>query len=278
MVKCACGCGQEVTGPVVGVPINDGSGEMVAFIPEHHQGMQTPVAADGCAENPLTKKETAQIQKLRDGYKRAKMGTPKKQAFVDGMVYAYATVIDDFGTKGKMIRGNPFNPSMFVKERREHPSFSSAQIRRIVRDHRGMKKRGHRRNVLPVGQIAKLAGVKGSVKVGIGENPGIIRCPECGGRGRFGKSYSYRLCGICDGEGKITPEKYARIALQRTPLKNADDGQIHVDGSPITEIRYVEKSSGIPYKHKLERPVKMRVRGGKVHIPKLSVAPEGITQ
>jgi hypothetical protein len=256
MVKCACGCGQEVIGPVVGVPT--GAGDFVAFIPEHHQGTQTPVAADGFAENPLTRTEAKKVDAaIRD------LRSIKR-------------------TGRKMIRGNPFNPSMFVKERREHPSFSSAQIRRIVRDHRRMKRRGHRRNVLPVGQIAKLAGVKGSVKVGIGEKPGMIRCPECGGRGSHGRQWGNRLCGLCDGAGRITQARYDREMAYRaslqTPAKNADDGTINVHGSKITEVRYVEAGTGIPYKHKIEKPVKMTVRGGKVHIPPMTVKPEGITQ
>ena len=84
---------------------------------------------------------------------------------------------------------------------------------------------------------------------------------------------------------KISPRKKKAYEAARKMREgrgrfriNADDGTINVNGSKIIEVRYLEKGTGIPYAHKLVRPVKMRVRKGRVKIPTMTVRPEGITQ
>jgi uncharacterized Zn finger protein (UPF0148 family) len=324
MVKCACGCGQDVVGPVVGVPT--GEGDFIAFIPEHHMGPKVAAEGEVSQDNP---KRRVQVSKLDEDQYWA--------------LYSHGSIVHDRKT-GKLRYSRPGD--LHIRFPKKNPVYVGRTATGTLRSFYSRKKpkgagyvllygpfkdraKAHRavgalprRNALPIGKIAQLAGVKG--RISIGENP-IEKCWRCGKP--FKQKGTEVACPSChremtSGMGWSTgpqiknpsflnrqrkdarlaveslesqlrvprPER-ERLILQRhldyararfaylisigEPSRNADDGTIAVHGSEVEEIRYIERGTGIRYKHKFKRG-KIKVKRGKIEISPATVAPEGI--
>jgi len=213
-LKCACGCGQDIPdgAPYVGVPLNDGTGNWIAFLPEHHQGVQAdftksvtqpePVYAD----NPLTTKEEREIKaKAREHYRKsakvrkAKTGPEAQmlQKGVDiGMSLAYDDVALGYGKFAQMAKG---------RRRKKNPC--GRRRRRLKKNKRSRRnpgipykalyvagKRVEKKTKIPmsgaslIGKVAGKKAEKETVKAALGAtgtNPNYSRydiyrpCQEC---------------------------------------------------------------------------------------------------
>jgi hypothetical protein len=291
-LKCACGCGQDINdgAPYVGVPLGDGSGNYISFIPEHHQGVQAdftksvtqpePVYAD----NPLTTKEEREIKaKAREHYRKsakvrkAKTGPEAQmlQKGVDiGMSLAYDDIALGYGKFAQMAKG---------RRRKKNPCGRRRRRLKKNPDYKALYEAGkkvEKKTKIPmsgaslIGKVAGKKAEKETVKAALGatgKNP--VFNPE------LVMASGYR-CPICK---KIYPyTKRGRTAVLRCasshPRKNSRPGFIATHNAQVTEVRYREFGTGERFKHKLVRPVRMKKRGSRIIIPPMKVKPEGITQ
>lgn len=312
--KCSCGCGQIIPddSDMVGVPI--GNGNFLAFDPQHHQGQQFPMESIPfiypelaqnlgiAAENPLSSGTIIRdiildIRRAKRLWKAGKRSEAKK-------VGQHAKGLYDALTSKEQLKFSL-----------EHPTIEDTLLMGPIKGYRkniapvvvaaapvaarAVRKYGPR-VARYAGKVAMKAAEKAFKKAVKGKGRKNPRRPtkefwkkhysdvygyyrrrgmsptraERATRGTLGEIWYHSM-----GRGrKRAYESLRKIREGRKLSVNADDGTINVDGSRVTEIRYIEKKTGIPYKHKLVKPLRMKKRGRKIIVPPMKVSRRGITQ